>query len=137
MRTQTAIDRARTTRPGRSARAGILCVLVLLAGGASTVQAAAGNEVFGDTECQPMPVTCGATGSPITFRWLPKAEGGSYWIYVGTRIGAHDVYNTNRPQQTLSLTLYIPRPGDTVYIRLWWKKAEQWQHLDYEIQTAP
>jgi hypothetical protein len=74
-------------------------------------------------------------GAPTTFQWSAVTGVQAYYLYVGTTPGAKDVVNTG---ETLNTSYTKPLPdGQTLYARLWTKRAGVWQYTDSTFSTAP
>lgn len=72
--------------------------------------------------------------SPIQFSWnaVPSAEG--YSLYVGTRPGAKDIYNSGEVTIT-TLTVNL-QALTTYYARLWTKLGTVWYYADSTFATG-
>ena len=80
----------------------------------------------------------GATlgSSTATFSWNAGTGVSQYWLYVGTSLGASDIYNSDQGTAR-SRTLYnIPTRGQRVYVRLWSNTSSGWQYRDTSYGTV-
>jgi hypothetical protein len=74
----------------------------------------------------------GATNVDVTLpmRWAAVPGAQSYYLYVGTAVGAHDLLNTGETP----VTSYTPRTalptGQMLYARLWTEVAGVWGYTD-------
>jgi len=71
---------------------------------------------------------------PIT--WTPVADAQSYYLYLGTSLGAKDVVNSGELQTTSYRAGNAP-PDVTLYARLWTKIAGVWRSVDISFSAAP
>jgi hypothetical protein len=81
----------------------------------------------------------GATGvdatKPVQFAWKGVAGADAYYVYVGTSIGADDVYEwSGINANSFSLKL---SPGMQYYVRVWTHKQLGYFSSDTSFQTAP
>jgi hypothetical protein len=71
---------------------------------------------------------------PVQFTWSSVSDALAYYLYVGTSVGAKDVYNSYEIQALgAAVTL---APLTTYYVRLWTKKASGWRYSDSSFQTG-
>ncbi|HKO96196.1 MAG TPA: hypothetical protein VJU86_04350 [Pyrinomonadaceae bacterium] len=90
--------------------------------------------------CSAAQMTSPANGSNIqsttTFSWSTGTGNAEYWLYVGTSLGASNIYNASQGTGT-SRTL-SGLTGGTIYVRLWSRCAATnvWSFNDYSY-TAP
>ncbi len=75
-------------------------------------------------------------GYPVTFQWTVVGGKDSYYLYIGTTVGAKDVVNSGE-LQTTSLTSYNVPSTATLYARLWTQLANVWRYRDSTFTTAP
>ena len=62
------------------------------------------------------------TGASQAFSWTGDFL--EYWMYVGTSVGAKDIYNSGSLGTATSTTVTgLPTDGSTVYVRLWDREA--------------
>ncbi len=92
-------------------------------------------------------VTCPKTGtilssSTFTFKWSEGNEVAEYWLGVGTSqekidgtVSWGDIYNQKTGTKTSATVTGIPINGNKLFVRLWWKKGDDWFHTDYIYQT--
>jgi hypothetical protein len=73
----------------------------------------------------------GATGAdlslPIQWTSVPSVQ--TYYLYVGTTVGAKNVVDTGETPTTSYLASNVPL-GQTLYARLWTKVAGVWRYAD-------
>ncbi len=63
------------------------------------------------------------TGTSQTLSWTGTGVL-EYWVYVGTTVGAKDIYNSGSLGTATSTTVNgLPTDGSTVYLRLWHREA--------------
>ncbi|MDR4506213.1 MAG: hypothetical protein MRK01_15685 [Candidatus Scalindua sp.] len=81
------------------------------------------------------------TTSTSTFEWSADSGVSQYWLSIGTSIAAldntpyGDVYSRNQGISTSATVPTIPLNGNTLYVRLWYKDGDKWEHVDYTYQT--
>jgi serine protease len=74
--------------------------------------------------------------STVTFSWNAGSGATSYWLEVGTSVGAHNL-NTGSNTTALSATVSgLPTNGSTIYVRLWTLLSGAWQYTDYTYTAA-
>ena len=71
---------------------------------------------------------------PVTFSWAPVSDALTYYLYVGTSVGAEDIYDSYEVQTT-SLMVRLG-PARTYYARLWTNTASGWYYTDSSFTTA-
>jgi hypothetical protein len=65
------------------------------------------------------------TGASQAFSWTGDFL--EYWMYVGTSVGAKDIYNSGSLGTATSTTVTgLPTDGSTVYVRLWHREEGEW-----------
>ena len=70
------------------------------------------------------------TGASQVFAWTGTFL--EYWMYVGTSVGATDIYNSGSLGTATSTTVNgLPTDGSTVYVRLWDREAAGWGFTDF------
>lgn len=69
------------------------------------------------------------------FSWSAVPGAQTYYVYVGTSVGAKNVYNSGEVQVT---SVMVPglEPGQTYYVRLWTKTSNQWHYVDSQFTTG-
>ena len=78
------------------------------------------------------------TGASQTFAWTGTGVL-EYWLYVGTSVGAKDIYNSGSLGTATSTPVTgLPTDGSTVYVRLWHREAGGWlsTYFTYTAFTA-
>jgi hypothetical protein len=78
------------------------------------------------------------TSSTETFKWSAGVGVADYDLYVGTAVGAANIYNSGiLPLGTLSKTVTgIPTNGGTIYVKLWSYISGAWQSINYTYTAA-
>jgi len=71
------------------------------------------------------------TSSTVTFQWSGGSGVSAYFLYVGTSIGANDLYAQSEGLNLSARVAGLPVDGATLYVRLWWQTASGWQTVDY------
>jgi len=71
------------------------------------------------------------TGSSVTFNWNDGTGPTNYELWVGTTVGAHDVFNSGPSTNDFVTASNLPTTGVTVYVRLLSKISGAWQSIDY------
>ncbi len=71
----------------------------------------------------------------LPFSWTVVADAQAYYLYVGSSVGAKDVYDSGH---TLDTNRKVPglRAGQKYYVRLWTEKASVWSYVDSTFQTG-
>ncbi len=71
---------------------------------------------------------------PVAISWASVPDAVSYFLYVGTSLGANDVYSSGETQAT---SLSVPlQPNTSYYLRIWTRKASGWYSTDSTLQTG-
>ncbi|MCP4126394.1 MAG: hypothetical protein GY753_04945, partial [Gammaproteobacteria bacterium] len=65
-----------------------------------------------------------------TFTWN-DAEADQYWMWIGTSLGAYDVYSGNQGTNTSVVVTGLPASQETLYVRLMSKLYGEWVSNDY------
>jgi hypothetical protein len=60
------------------------------------------------------------SGSSQIFTWTAGVGISSYWLYVGTSVGANNLFNQDVGSSLTATVTGLPTDGRTVYVRLWW-----------------
>jgi hypothetical protein len=86
-------------------------------------------------------VTYPSNGSTVAdmnqpLRWTSVANVQTYYLYIGTTVGAKDLINTGETLQTSRSISSLPR-GQLVYVRLWTKAGNVWRYVDSTFTTPP
>ncbi|MCP4100853.1 MAG: hypothetical protein GY750_05415, partial [Lentisphaerae bacterium] len=76
--------------------------------------------------------TSGSTLSSTSesFTWN-NSGASSYWLWVGTSAGGHDVYSEGQGTGTSKNISDLPGGGETLYVRLWSVVDGDWLYNDY------
>ena len=108
----------------------------LVSGSSSAVTITAAAPPAQATMVSPAPGSTLA-GSSQTFTWTTGTDVSSYLLWVGTKLGGNDIYNSSSPTTARSLTVTrIPTQGKTVYVRLWSYINGARQYNDYTYKEA-
>lgn len=81
----------------------------------------------------------GTLASPSqTFTWSNGVGVTNYWLYVGTSLGASNIYNSGQLGNTVhsATANAMPATGQTVYVKLWSKIGGVWQSNSYTYASA-
>src|SRR5436190_2047270 len=80
----------------------------------------------------------GAVNADLTrpIQWTTVADAQSYYLYVGTTVGAKDLVDTGAIQQTSYLALKLPI-GRLLYARLNTLTYGVWRYADTTFTVAP
>src|SRR5436853_365722 len=70
------------------------------------------------------------SSSTVTFSWTSGSGVSQYWLWVGTQLGANDVYSQSAGT-SLSTTVSNVPTNIVVYVRLWSMLSEGWRSNDY------
>jgi hypothetical protein len=70
----------------------------------------------------------------VQFSWTNVPDAQTYYLYVGTNLGAKDAYDSGEIL-VMALTLSL-KPNTDYYARLWTKKANAWYYVDGVFQTG-
>ena len=78
------------------------------------------------------------SGTSQTFNWSANGEDvESWWLYVGTSLGARDIANSgNLGSQTQYDVIGLPADGTTVHVRLWYFSGSVWTAIDSTYTAA-
>ncbi len=71
-----------------------------------------------------------------TIQWTNVVAAQAYCLYLGTSLGAKDLFNTNEVQQTWYRVFTIPS-GPLLYARVWTKVGGVWRYTDSTFTAAP
>lgn len=72
-------------------------------------------------------------GSSVNFKW--NATSGSYYLYVGTSVGAKDIFGESVTGTSKTVS-NIPQDGRTIYVRIWTNVNNTWKYSDSSYKTA-
>ena len=70
------------------------------------------------------------SGASVTFHWS-AGTGTQNTLYVGTSVGALDLYSVNAGAGVSATVPNLPTNGSTVYVRLWTLASGIWVYHDY------
>ncbi len=78
------------------------------------------------------------TGDTVTFEWRDNGTTvAQWWLYVGSSVGARDIYNSGSLGTSLNETVTgLPMNGSTVFVRLWYRTAGAWHSVDSQYTAA-
>ena len=65
-----------------------------------------------------------------TFTWSAATGAREYFFYLGTSVGANNLYGQSRALNQAA-TVTVPAHSGTLYVRLWTRLATGWQYTDY------
>lgn len=74
-------------------------------------------------------------GPVILFRWSSDAFASAYYLYVGTSVGANNVYDSGETSQT-NIPASDFQPNTEYYVRLWVKRGSEWSFNDTTFRTG-
>ena len=100
---------------------------------------AANPAILGDPEItSPTPdIATVLSGSSETFGWTDGTSGSTLYLYVGTTLGAKDIFEggVSGTSETVS---GLPTDGSDVYVRLWWRLSGEvtWNGTNYSYKAA-
>ena len=76
-------------------------------------------------------------GSPNqTFTWSAGTGVSAYWLYVGTNVGASNIYNSGSTTALTKTVTNLPANGSRISVRLWSLINGAWQYNDYSFAAA-
>ena len=76
------------------------------------------------------------TASSVTFGWTAGSGVSQYWLYVGTSVGASNLYTQDRGTNLSALVTNLPTNGSTVHLRLFSRINGTWLFNDYTYTAA-
>ncbi len=86
------------------------------------------------------PTSGSVLSSTPTFTWnpaTPASELGQYALWIGSTLGAYDLFDQYPPpSQTSATAASLPNNGSTVYVRLWSSLNGTWHYNDYTYTTC-
>jgi serine protease len=74
--------------------------------------------------------------STAWFQWTRGSEVTDSWLYVGTALGAADLFNHEEGVKQGAMVTGLPTNASIVYVRLWSQIKGLWQFTDYAF-AAP
>jgi hypothetical protein len=75
------------------------------------------------------------TYTSATFQWSSGTGVTNYYLYVGSSVGANDLFGQNAGPNLSANVSNLPANGSTLYVRLWWFSAAVWQFTDYTYRA--
>ena len=69
-----------------------------------------------------------------TLTWTSVPSAVSYYVYIGTTVGAKDVVNSGELKSTQLLTAPL-QGARRYYLRLWTRSDDRWRYRDYQFTT--
>ena len=70
------------------------------------------------------------SSSTVTFTWSSGAGAKQYYLYVGSAVGANDIYSLSQTTNLSATVTGLPSNGTILYVRLWWFTSA-WHFGDY------
>jgi hypothetical protein len=70
------------------------------------------------------------TASTVTVEWTGGTGVSQYWLYVGTTVGAADLFGQNLGASLSATVPGLPTNGSTLHVRLWSLIGGTWQFND-------
>jgi hypothetical protein len=84
----------------------------------------------------PVPGSTLASSSQ-TFQWSSGTAVTNYFLYVGSSVGANDIFGQSTGLNHSTNVTNLPVNGSTLYLRLWWATAAAgWSFADYTYTAA-
>ena len=71
------------------------------------------------------------TSTSATFAWTAGNTATNFELYLGTSVGASNLYNSGNITATSEAVNSLPSNGETIYARLYWLINGAWQYADY------
>jgi len=71
------------------------------------------------------------TSSSAAFTWNTGSGVSDYFLYVGSSVGANDIYGADQGTALSRTVTGIPSDGRIIYVRLWSYLGGGWQYNDY------
>jgi hypothetical protein len=69
--------------------------------------------------------------STVEFQWTGGTNASQYVLWIGTSLGASDLFNLNRGTNLGAVVMGLPVNGSTLFVRLWSLVGGTWQSNDY------
>jgi hypothetical protein len=113
-----------------SARFVILATVFSLFGLAGAANAASPATIISPTNGSTL------SGPTVTFSWNTGVGVSQYFLYVGTSVGANNLYGQSLGLSLSATVTGLPTNGSTIYVRLWSYLASEWQFNDYTYKAA-
>ncbi len=71
------------------------------------------------------------SSASVTFQWSSGTGVSDYFLYVGTSVGANDLYGQDQGLNQSVTVNNLPQNGSTLYVRLYWEISGVWYATDY------
>ena len=75
-------------------------------------------------------------GSSANFTWAAGANALEYFFYLGTSVGANNLYGASQGLGLSRSFTTLPTNGSTLYVRLWTRSAAGWAFNDSTYRAA-
>ncbi|MDH4062786.1 MAG: M36 family metallopeptidase [Acidobacteriota bacterium] len=75
-------------------------------------------------------------GASAAFTWVAGTGSSQYWLYVGSSLGASDIWNQNQGTGLVRTVTGLPVDGRKIYVRLWSLVGAAWYSTDYAFTAA-
>ncbi len=75
-------------------------------------------------------------GSVVTFQWTTGVGPTQYLLYVGTKRGNADLFQSSPTSETAITVGGLPTDGSLLYVRLWSLIGDTWYYRDYTYPAA-
>ena len=84
------------------------------------------------------PISTILVSSSTIFEWTTHDQSVTkWWLYIGSDIGARDIYNSGDLGMTTSqLVTGLPTDGRTLYVRFWYLSHGIWQLEDFQYTAS-
>ncbi len=76
------------------------------------------------------------TGATATFTWSGGVGLDGYYLYIGTKPGAHDIDFINPGSATTSTVNNLPTNGEKIYVYLWSLNGTTWLYHGYTYYAS-
>jgi len=83
------------------------------------------------------------SGASVMFSWTAGCNISMYWLFVGTQVGASDLYSLNQGTSMTATVNGLPTNGVPLYVRLWSYVSTAsssfstgWHFIDYAYTAA-
>jgi hypothetical protein len=73
----------------------------------------------------------------VTFNWSAGTGVSQYWLYVGTRIGSYEYYNSSTGANLSAIVAGLPTDGRVLYVRVYSLVSGVWLFNDYTYTSGP
>lgn len=75
-------------------------------------------------------------GSTVTFTWSAGTGVSKYWLYIGSTLGANDMFSQDQGMNTSVNLTGFPSGSRLLYFRLWSLVGSTWNYSDCTFTTA-